>query len=184
MNQIKIIILTLFIGLYSSCCVASEHLTEKSISIKIVPTSVNENGDRLIILRNPSDRFYVVLTNISKEPIRIWKENNSWGYFNLYFQINDKNEKKITVKKKTKGWNKNFPDWTIVPPGYHRVFEVMFDDFLWGKLPLPEKGESALIKLQAVYEIHETKEAKDYKIWTGKVLSDENEYIYFTKEKL
>ncbi len=181
MNKIKIILLTFLIAIYSGFCVASEHehLTEKSISIKIVPTSVNENGDRLIILRDPSDRFHVVMTNVSKESIRIWKENNSWGYFNLSFRVKDKNGKIFSLKKKPKGWNKNFPDWTIVPPGNHRVFEVMFDDSLWEKSPLPERGESAVIKLQALYEIHETKEAKEYEIWTGQILSDESEYIFY-----
>jgi hypothetical protein len=40
-------------------------------------------------------------------------------------------------------------------------------------------GHSIALKLQACYEISETKEAREYKIWTGQVLSDESEYTFY-----
>jgi hypothetical protein len=57
-----------------------EHLTVKSIAVQIIPTTINGNGHRSIVLREPLDKFYLVMTNFGKETIRVWQEDNSWGY--------------------------------------------------------------------------------------------------------
>jgi hypothetical protein len=54
-----------------------------TLAVRIVPTSYREKTGRAIELRRPSEHFYVVVTNVSGEPIRLWKEWCSWGYFNL-----------------------------------------------------------------------------------------------------
>jgi hypothetical protein len=53
--------------------------------------------------------------------------------------VKDEKENIFIVKKKPKGWNKNLPDCTIVPPGHHRVSAVAFDDLLWENIPLPDR---------------------------------------------
>jgi hypothetical protein len=150
-----------------------------ALSARIVPTSFKETGTRAITLFDPSQHFAVVLTNVGKNPIRLWREWCSWGYFNLSFEAKDQNGAAFIVTKKPREWNKNYPDWMIIPSGDHMVIEVTFDGATWQNAPTPETGQQRIVSLRAVYESVDSQEAKTNEVWTGKVLSPENTYTLF-----
>ena len=70
------------------------------LAVRIVPMHTEENGHRSIELYMPSQHFYVVVTNVSREPLKLWREWCSWGYSNLSFQTIGPAGKTILIKKK------------------------------------------------------------------------------------
>jgi hypothetical protein len=150
-----------------------------SLAVRIVPSGYTDMGTRSITLIDPSQHFAIVLTNIGSHPIRLWRNWCSWGYFNLSFKVQDQEGRTFVVKRKQRPWNKNYPDWMIIPPGDHMVIKVAFGSSKWQNSPLPKPGLQRVVKLQAVYESAESKEAKKHGVWCGKVSSPENTYTIF-----
>lgn len=149
------------------------------ITVRIVPTSNTEAGGRAITLFDPSQHFHVVVTNVSKKPIRLWRDWCSWGYFNLSFEATDQNGTKTHITKNAREWNKNFPDWTIIAPSDHMVLDVTFDKSIWHNPPVPEPGKNRSVSLKAVFEIAEDADSKSNKVWTGKESSPEYKYTIY-----
>jgi hypothetical protein len=147
-----------------------------TLAVRIVPTSNREKGGRAIELYRSSQHFYVVVTNVSGESIRLWKEWCSWGYFNLSFQVTDEAGRSVEVRKQDRAWTKNFPDWEIIPPGGHHVREVTFDPTIWEGSPLPEANRHRAVRMRAIYEIRPEGATKEHRVWTGQVSSPEESY--------
>jgi hypothetical protein len=148
------------------------------ISVRIVPTSFHEKGGRVIALYKPADHFHVVLTNVSDQPIRLWRDWCSWGYFCLSFELTDQDGRTFQVRKKPRGWDKNFPDPFTIPGGNHMVLDVALDD-TWEGVPLPVNRNGQVWKIKAVYEVPADEETAKHKVWTGKVSSPEKTYTVF-----
>ena len=159
-------------------CTAGEK-AGSSLSVRIVPDSTDDKGSRTINLSLPKQHFYVVITNISDKPVRLWREWSSWGYYTLSFVVTDDKGKMKVVKKGMMAWTKNYPDWTVLTSGDHMVFEVSFDLETWPNAPIPEKDKSREVKMKAEFEIPEDKETKEYQVWTGKVSSPEDKYVIY-----
>jgi len=149
------------------------------LSIRIVPSAVSEKGGRTITLFDKAQHFHVVLTNVSKKPMRLWREWCSWGYSNLSFAATDQGGKTTMVTKAPRGWDKNFPDFTIVSPGDHLVVDVTFEPTIWQAAPLPVPGKARTVSLRAVFEIKEDAQTKRNDVWTGKVSSPDETYTLF-----
>lgn len=150
-----------------------------SLTLRIVPNSIADNGERAIILTKPEWHFHVVVTNTSQEPVKLWQESCSWGYFNLSFESTDQGGKIVLIKKKAKGWNKDFPTWTVLAAGEQWVVDVAFDESTWQNPPLSAKGKGQAIKLKAVFEIAPEPEAQERNIWTGKITSPQDGYTFY-----
>jgi hypothetical protein len=146
------------------------------LAVRIVPTSYKEKGRPAIELRRSSEHFYVVVTNVSGEPIRLWKEWCSWGYFNLSFQVTDDAGRSVEVRKQNRDWTKNYPDMMIIPTGEHHVREINFDPTTWENPPMTEAGRSRSVRLRAIYGIQANTETKEHGVWTGQVSSPEASY--------
>lgn len=155
---------------------AGEPQAPATLAVRIVPSRYHETGGRAIELYQPSQHFDVVVTNVSDRPVRLWREWCSWGYFSLSFVVTGEDGKSVTVSKKPRGWDKNYPDATILPPGDHMVFEVTFDDAIWQNSPLPERGRSRAVKLKAEYAVGGDKDAEKLGVWTGRQSSPEEPF--------
>ena len=153
---------------------------DADLQVRIVPTSFVENG-RAIDVRGPSQHFHVVVTNLSKAPVRLWRDRCSWGYYTVSFRFTDESGKTVAVKKRPRGWDSNAPDWTIVPPGGHMIFEVSFDDKIWQDAPalLPETPHGRRIKMKAVYSVEVDPQSQRRGVWTGEVSSPEEDYTIY-----
>jgi hypothetical protein len=155
---------------------AAEPAAVAAVAVRIVPTSYREKGGGVIDLRGPSAHFHVVVTNVSGEPIRLWKEWCSWGYFDLSFQVTDEAGFSVKVEKNNRAWTKNFPDTEIIPPGGHHLQEVTFDPTDWAGLPPPEANRRKAVRMKAIYDIRPDGETKEHGVWTGQVSSPEESY--------
>jgi hypothetical protein len=149
------------------------------LTVRIIPSRFTETGGRAIELFGPSQHFHAVLTNVTTKPVRLWRDTSSWGYSNLYFEATDQSGRKLVIKKKEVQWDKNVPDWTIVPPGDHFVINVTLDPSTWTNSPAPDPGRQRTVSLRAIFEVSEDAEARKHQVWTGKVSSPTDRYTLF-----
>jgi hypothetical protein len=150
-----------------------------TVDVRIVPMRIRPTGERTLTLPDAAQHFYVVLTNVGARPLRLWREWCSFGYYNLSFEVTDEQGKIIKVTKKPRAWDKNYPDWTLVPPGDHLVFEVTLDESTWQPALLPPHNQQAALLLRAVFEIPDDRDSKRYSVWTGRVTSSVDAYTIY-----
>ena len=114
----------------------------KDLSIKIVEDDID------------SVLFHVSITNISDEPIRLWEEWNTWGYFSLSFELFDMTGKSLGhIAKSQRRWTVNRPSFVEIKPGQSHEIDVILHPGVWDfpdKSLLNSKG-AAEYRLVASY---------------------------------
>jgi hypothetical protein len=139
-------------------------------SLAVVPTVSSNSGSSITMSHNKAREFYVVLTNISKEPQSVWESWNSWGYQAIYFEVATPEGHKVVISKASEDFTRNFPSSFVIQPGEHCVYAIRLDES-WGIHPGLRKADEMPIKLKAIYEVALTPEATKYKVWTGRLES-------------
>ncbi len=141
----------------------------------IVPVA-NPSGERLLqIDRYP--RFHVLLTNLSAREQRVWKDWNSWGYFNLYIQMQTAESTIRITRRNPGGWNGDFPDFWIIPPGESIIIEIDMRSGQWNGLP-DLYGETLPATLTAVLENKPDVLAQEFGVWTGRVMAKPVQVVF------
>ncbi len=138
------------------------------LSVSVVPTkSFEEPYGRGISMakKSPGD-FYVILTNISKDPQAAFEDWNSWGCQAVSFRIETPDGHKFTVSRKPQLFTKNYPSTFGIPPGEHMVYPISLDDE-WETTPAIPMTVETPITLTAIYEVRPTPESAKEKVWTG-----------------
>jgi hypothetical protein len=69
-------------------------------------------GERHMILTPPRD-FYVLLSNVSKQPQTVWEDWNSWGYQAISFELTTADGKKHVLSKRQQDFTKNYPSTLV-----------------------------------------------------------------------
>lgn len=144
-----------------------------------------------IFLHNPeTSHFNVLLSNISNDTFEIYDEWNSFGYFNLTFEIVYPDGKIVTSCKHSSGWDFNGPTSSSIPPGGHYIFEVSFDNDStkgnewWYNSIRNKPGKTTCCKIKAIYQNELNDEFNNkHAIWTGKVESAMTDYIVHLDNK-
>ena len=147
-----------------------------SVSISVP----QRESKRIIDVRQPASHFHVIVTNTSDRDLNLWETWNSWGYFNLRFDVLDGMGKVAysITKNQNREWTVNYPSWVTLKPGEHFILDVYFDRETWVMpfLKTPKSRGKFNLKLRAVFEIKPDAEAKKYGIWTGKIKSTADQY--------
>ncbi len=115
--------------------------------------------------------FHVVLTNTSGKDLRIWESWNSWGYFNLSFELTREDGKMVVVERGPHMWTMNGTTYWMMKPGDLHIFDVWFPDD-WSDLPNAAKKAEA-VKLRAVFSSPASKDSEKLGVWSGTVKSPE-----------
>lgn len=127
---------------------------------------------------NTGDHFHVLVKNVSDAPLRLWTDKYSWGYSNLSFEQISADGTVTQIKKKPRGWDKNYPDWLELQPGDTFVLNVNFAAAdIWENPPKADAGKKpTLVKLRAVFEITPDEQSTKLAVWTGKLQSAVDTY--------
>jgi hypothetical protein len=150
------------------------------LTVQIVPTH-SRDGRQSLDLPEPASHFHVVIANVSKDPIRVWKEWCSWGYEALSFEALDVDGRSLVISKIPGEWNKNYPDPFEIAPGGPMVVDVSLDPSTWQNSPLAGASGKADLRLKAVYEIRPDRDSERMKVWTGRAVSEQLQYtLYWT----
>ncbi|MEM7660147.1 MAG: hypothetical protein AAF399_28820 [Bacteroidota bacterium] len=141
----------------------------------LVPISTPD-GQREISLERYA-RFQVLLTNVSDQSIRLWKDWNTWGYFNLQLDWRS-GERVFPIRRKPpKQWNGDFPDFWTLLPGEKVVLEIDMRSGEWEGIP-DLYGEMIEAELFATYQNKPDPLAEEFGVWVGKVRSAEIPVIF------
>ena len=145
-------------------------------SLGVVPSTSHGEGGSITMAHNQPRDFYVVLTNVSKEPQAVWENWNSWGYQTISFEFTTADGTKIAISKRQHGFTRNGPSTFLIQPGEHQVFTIRLDNE-WSAHPMLSKAVEMPITLKAIYEVSPTPEVTQYKVWTGRLESSRYKFI-------
>ncbi len=134
----------------------------------IIPIS-NPEGEREISLEK-YPRIHVLITNHSDQAIRLWKDWNSWGYFNLSFSYQANSTIKGITRIRPSSWEGDFPDFWMLEAGNSVIIEIDMTISQWQGFP-DLYGEKLPAVLTATYENKYDPLAEQFGIWVGKVQS-------------
>lgn len=158
--------------------------SQPALALTIVPTTYSSLlSQEPTISFSHRGYFHVLLTNISSEPVNIFQEWNSWGYYGLSFEITYPDGRRIWSTKKSRGWDKNFPSAiTLAPHGYY-VFAVDFGPEWVNSIRTEPKSDHGIkCKMRAIYSIEPTKDDMMVRlegvepVWSGTIGSEESAY--------
>lgn len=154
----------------------SSTYAQQAWTMELVVPIGNPAGERIISLdRYP--RFHIIMKNVSPQVQRLWKDWNTWGFFNLNL-IWKAGDQVHQIRKKTPtAWDGDFPDFWVVPAGESLILEVDMTTGIWEGIP-DLYGERIPATLQATYENKRDGLANKFGIWVGKVASEEIEIVF------
>jgi hypothetical protein len=118
----------------------------------------------------PRRDFYVLLSNVSKQPQTVWEDWNSWGYQAISFELITADGSKYVLSVRNQEFTANFPSTVVIEPSEHQVYVIHLDEW-WEAHPSLPKTAELPIKMKAIYEVSPTPESEQYKVWTGRVES-------------
>lgn len=162
----------------------------KELSVSIAVPA--RDSIRSIDVRNPGSHFNVVVTNRTIRDLQLWETWNSWGYYNLSFEVLDEDGNvKYSITKRPRAWTINGPTWVVVRPGEHFNIPVDFDPDIWAVSVAAGREKRTLVpllaqfatspkfelKLRAVFRVYPDDETIDRDIWTGTVRSVADEFL-------
>ena len=162
---------TLLIICATSLALASA-LAELPFQISLVPEGRSDQGARISWGDDSKRNFYVVLTNTTDKPRRVFNTWNSWGYQAISFEFTLSPETKINVSMKPQRFTKNVPSTFTIPPNGHQVFPITLNE-AWDEKPNFGKAGRIMVKMRIVYELSETTESKENGVWTGRIESEQ-----------
>jgi hypothetical protein len=118
----------------------------------------------------PRRDFYVLLSNVSKQPQTVWEDWNSWGYQAISFELTTADGKKYVLSKRQQVFTANLPSTVVIEPGEHQVHVIHLDEWWETHTALPKTADLP-ITLKAIYEVTPTSESAEFKVWTGRIES-------------
>jgi hypothetical protein len=158
----------------------SEVDTGKNPIAVTIAIPCSQNGERVIQYSTTAPHFHVLVSNVSEQPQKIWKEWCSWGYYALSFNLTDPDGKSWKVTKNMPhAWQANGPDnWTI-SPHESLVIDVDFaDSATWQPFPHPKEWPQTFT-MQAIFEAQPDEWSKKLSVWTGRIVSKADKYTFY-----
>ena len=142
------------------------------LSVHLVGNSYHGDTARQgIRIIGQGSHFHVVIENDSKETVRLWEEWNSWGYFNLTFELFDTTGKSLgEIQKKPTLWTRNFPSYLELKPNQLHVIDVDLHPKGDWNMPIKPMGAREgpnKYRLMVNYSVPVDEESKKYRVWTG-----------------
>jgi hypothetical protein len=160
----------LWIVLLASAGTVASEAPRTPFSLSIAPTNSFGAGGSITMAQSKTREFFVVLTNVSKDPQPVWEYWNSWGYQNISFELTTGDGRKFVVSKRRQDFTMNFPSTFLIQPDEHQVYAIHLDKE-WETQPTLPKADEMPVTLKAIYEVPPTPEAAQHKVWTGRVES-------------
>ncbi|MDX2283840.1 MAG: hypothetical protein NW241_06740 [Bacteroidia bacterium] len=133
-----------------------------------VPVTTPEGLREISMDRYP--RLHVLLVNRGAKPVNIWKDWNTWGYFNLTLTWEAGGKTYLIRRLPPQAWDGDFPDFWTLPPGETLILEVDMRTGFWEGFP-DLYGEQIPAELTAIYENKPDLLADEFGIWTGRIAS-------------
>ncbi len=160
------------------------HASEAAIVLSIAVPVLAPGKERPIVAFGRHSHFPVILTNASGKPQRIVTDGNSWGDHALSFEITDKSGKKSAAQRLRRDYTKNMLHWWVLQPQESLVLDVcLADSGQWQGFPdLARYGDSETLTMRAVFEIKANEVPPQDGLWTGRVFSKPEQYVFYNQK--
>lgn len=114
-----------------------------------------------------SARIRVVLANSSKEPVKVWKESNSWGWARWRVLVLRNGNLRTFFQNPDQDFTVNLPTFVEIPQGSRFEQRLDLNDGSWkssdgGRVTLGP-GDTAIV----VYDVPFTQECLKLGVWYG-----------------
>jgi len=131
-----------------------------------------KDGDLYPVVENISwPRLRVKVVNATKEPVRLWKDSNSWGHYKISVCLVQKNGKVVQIKRRPVAFTRNVPEFFETGPGESSETRIDLKDGYW-TLPDGLDLEDWPPFVSVVLCVESTPEAKELKTWVGTRVSE------------
>ena len=161
-------------------CIAAASADETPVPFKldVVPARSQDGKQTIRFSKDNATTFHAVLTNVSKEPKKIFEHWNAWGNLNISFEITTSDGTKYVASMIPKIYYANKPSTFLVLPGEHYVYEFKLNDD-WETKPhlsyYSKKVENP-VEFKAIYKTTAGEEATQ-NVWIGRVESKTYHFI-------
>lgn len=126
---------------------------------------------------SPSSKFQVLLTNTTQQTVTIMKQECSWGYESLTFELCDPKGKIYSVSQQSHGWKQNFtmPEPIKAKGQYVRdidfgaIYQARSGEKLW--MGFPKSLQRGDLKIRAKFCLAPTRAYKGITFWSGTITS-------------
>jgi hypothetical protein len=144
--------------------------TPHSAYLQSPQTAVRSLDVRIELRENKGFAGNVILRNISKKEIRVWRMGNSWGDPTLSFVLIAEG-RAYHIKMTPQNYTVNFPDYQPLAPG--QEYKIAFDltnAEQWEQTWKPALPRAAgRVQLAAFHEAIRLPETDAYQVWTGSI---------------
>lgn len=120
-----------------------------------------------------SNHLGIKFINPSSQAMRLWELENSWGWYSISLQVIEETAKNLlTVKRKTREWTENAPEFFVLQPGESREMRMEMQDGWWDMSGELHDLHDRPVIIRAVYTVDKTPESDSFGVFTGVVYSD------------
>jgi hypothetical protein len=178
------IALPLLFSLFAPFAWSAEKDASAPFVLSVVPSWSSQKSRTISMADDKAHEFYVVLTNVSKDPQAVFEYWNSWGFATISFECTTVDGRKIVIAKGEQSFTMNAPSTFLIPLGEPQVYAIRLDTS-WvpsSKLPFDADGKLP-ITLKAIYQVGSTPEATEHKVWTGRIESKPYDLVLWRRSK-
>ena len=126
-------------------------------------------SDLILSASDRDARLVVTVRNGGREPVRIWRQDNSWGWssFELLVAHAARPEVQHTLRPKPVIWTANLPSYVELGPAESTEFEFRAGHPNWEGLDSVRPIRDHELAVRVVLRIRESPEATDLAIFIG-----------------
>jgi hypothetical protein len=164
MKRLALALLLIARSLAEAAPAADQTLT---LSIAIPPTESGEYN----LYPSKVPHFYVILSNRSNGPVRVWGPRSLASHRALSFEFTDENGKKSKAEwEEGKSVSYKLPDVCKLWPGERLIIEVPYTENSGWKGWPNISGHLPTVKMQAIFDSRQGADTNG--VWVGKVVSE------------
>lgn len=136
--------------------------------------AIKNKSERHIKLITHKDHLNISFENDTRNLLRIWEFDNSWGWNTISIEIKKEHNPEIFIVRKLKkmGWTKNGPTYFEVKPHEKKIIEIFPSSQWWESENDLSSLKNQKILVRALVHISETPESIMFDVFTGKLQSD------------
>lgn len=133
---------------------------------------MNTDNELDLKVRSRADVLLLEVINIGEKPVRLWNQDNSWGWEMPHISVcSENNDYHFQLAPGARLWTRNFPAFTELKPREVKVYRLRSSDFDPEMLLPVQKCLSERILVQAQLIGTESPEQSEHNVWFGLVQS-------------
>lgn len=116
-------------------------------------------------------RLTVVVSNGTSRVVKLWEQDNSWGWDNLVVDLKERNDERIsTVRRRISDFTVNAPVFNTIAPGQIHRLEINLADGWW-EIPQEVDVFNRSYQVRVRLCVASSREAEELGVFVGEIQS-------------